>query len=285
MRRKAHASPPTYYRYVSARPEDLARLSITSVGHFLGKGNFRCSRLNGHHVQHLIYTLRGSAIGDLAGQRSRCEPGSLWFTRKDKPYEYWIDPDCLEWEGYWVEYDGAWAPQLWEMTGLSDVTHVPGCFEARPIVEAIHQGVLEGRAATNHESAALLWRLFAVAEANLAGARTRADTAAAAVERVQRHVRERLGTPIGLRDLARIAGLSPFHFARVFRHRTGFTPAAYVRTVRIGKAQELLRRGELNVKQVGQEVGYPAVQHFSAVFKQATGLSPRAFARQNRGPA
>ncbi|MCW8132427.1 MAG: helix-turn-helix transcriptional regulator [Planctomycetota bacterium] len=273
----------TYSKYAAPRPEDLARLSITSVGSYrVDRRAYKCSRLNGHPAQHMLYVLKGSADGVIAGKPSHCEPGSLWFTRKDRPYEYWLAPDCDDWQGYWIEYDGPWAEHLWAMTGLSDVVHVPGCFEARPVVEELHRAVMTGSAAGTHEATALLWRLFSVAEANLAGVRTRSDTVQAAIDRVQRFVRERLEAPVGLPDMAKVAGLSAFHFARVFRQRTGFSPAAYVRTVRMSKAQELLRRGDLNVKQVGQAVGYPTVQHFSAVFKQTTGLSPRAFLRAHR---
>lgn len=275
-------STATYARYAHPKPVDLNRLSVTSVGHYTGKSGFKCSRLKGHHVQHLLYVLRGSARAEIAGQRSRSAPGSLWFTPKDQPYEYWIDPACDEWEGYWIEYDGLWARELWAMTGLVGVTHVPDCFEARPVVEELHRQVLDGTPAGMHAAAALLWRLFAVAEARLAGQRAQADSAQAGIERAQQHVREHLAEALALRDLARVARMSPYHFARIFRERTGFAPAAYVRMVRINRAQELLRGGAASIKQVGPAVGIPTPQHFSAVFKKVTGQSPRAFVRLHR---
>lgn len=88
---------------------------------------------------------------------------------------------------------------------------------------------------------------------------------------------EHLGEPITLGVLAAAARISKFHFTRVFRQKTGFTPMAYVRTLRISKAQELLRQGHLNVSEIGRAVGYPVVQRFSEAFKKVTGWAPRQY--------
>ncbi|HEY3234505.1 MAG TPA: AraC family transcriptional regulator [Polyangiaceae bacterium] len=270
-----------FVRYPSLRPDDAARLAIVSVGHFVAGPDFELARSRGHTVEHLIYTIRGAALGDIAGKHSRATAGSLWLTRKDRGYGYGTDPGAGLWEGRWIEYDGAWVRSLWSATSLSEVTHVPGCFEAAPVVEDLFSRVKSGRAPELHDAAALLWRLFALAEGALAGVQMRSDTTRAAIGRAQRLIRERLNESLVLERLAEAAGLSPFHFSRLFHRHTGFTPAAYVRAVRVSKAQELLRSGELSVKQVGYAVGYPSPQHFSAVFKRSTGMSPRAFLKQH----
>ena len=59
-------------------------------------------------------------------------------------------------------------------------------------------------------------------------------------------------------------------------------PMAYVRQVRGERAKSLLLRGDLNIPEVGQGVGYPVLQHFSRMFRMQTGASPRAFLRAER---
>jgi AraC-like DNA-binding protein len=266
----------------SPKPADYALLSVTSVGHFRIVPPFKLDRSRGHRSEHLIYTIDGEARGLIAGQESVAQAGSIWLMPKDKGYQYWCDPNPGYWEGRWTEYDGAWARKLWTMMGLDGITHIPGCFEAQGVVEELHGRLHADGNLGLHEAAALLWKLFAICERAVSGQK-RAQVGASGINAAQRYVLEHLAGRLNLEDLARAANLSPFHFARVFRQKTGFTPAAYVRSVRIGRARELLRSGDLSIKQVGQAVGYPLAHHFSAVFKQSTGVSPRDFVRTHRG--
>jgi len=266
----------------SPKPADLALLSVTSAGHFRIVPPFKLDRSGGHRSEHLIYTIDGEAYGVISGQHSTAQAGSIWLMPKDKGYRYWCDAGPGFWEGRWIEYDGAWARKLWTMMGLDGITHIPRCFEAQSVVEELHARLHADGNPGLHEATALLWKLFAICERAVSGQK-RTQVSSSSVHAAQRHVLEHLAERLNLEDLARAANLSPFHFARVFRQKTGFTPAAYVRSVRIGRARELLRAGELSVKQVGQAVGFPLAHHFSAVFKQSTGQSPREFVRTHRG--
>ena len=100
-----------------------------------------------------------------------------------------------------------------------------------------------------------------------------------AIGNAQSFAHQKFSQPIGLAEMAQAADLSPFHFARVFHKQTGFTPVQYLRTVRLNRAKELLRKDSMNVSEVGRAVGYPIVQHFSAVFKKTTGVSPKEFSK------
>lgn len=268
--------------YASPPPQHAERFAVVSVGHFRFEGSQRGHRPHGWHVEHLIYTMGGAAIGTIAGQRSRATAGSIWITPKDRPYTYWTDPAVGAWEGRWVEFDGAWVRPLWSMMGLSGVVHVPQCLEAGPVIEKLH-ACLEARGdAGAVEASAWLWHLFATVHDHLAGETGAARPSDRAVAQAQAYVRAHLAEPIGLADMAREARMSPHHFARVFRTKSGFTPVAFLRALRVSRAQELLRRGDFNITEVGQAVGYATVQNFSRVFRRLTGRSPRQFVRAHR---
>lgn len=73
--------------------------------------------------------------------------------------------------------------------------------------------------------------------------RTRFATALAYIQRVNLaidYIVGRLAEPLRLRDLARVAMLSPFHFHRVFQSLVGSTPADFVQRVRLEKALAML---------------------------------------------
>lgn len=260
-------------------PKDAAHFSLFAVGHDIWRPPTRCSRPKGWRVDSLVYTIRGAARHDIGGKRSLATAGSLCIAPKDKPYLCEIDPQAGYYESRWIEFQGAWVRTLWSMLGLAETTHIPRCAEVVPIIEQIFTLLKARRNAALHEATALLWRLFVAAENSKMRTEGQADPAWEAVERARRFAEEHFAEPIGVADMAKAACWSPYHFSRVYRVKTGLTPAAHIRSLRVNHAQSLLQRGEFSIKQIGNATGYPSVQHFSTVFKKSTGMTPREFAR------
>ncbi|MDX6805058.1 bifunctional DNA-binding transcriptional regulator/O6-methylguanine-DNA methyltransferase Ada [Terrihabitans rhizophilus] len=82
----------------------------------------------------------------------------------------------------------------------------------------------------------------------------------------------------GLGKLSHDAGLSPFHFQRVFRAVTGVTPAAYARAVRERRMREALATGS-NTTGAIYEAGYASPGRFYAVADSVLGMTPAAYRR------
>jgi AraC family transcriptional regulator len=92
-------------------------------------------------------------------------------------------------------------------------------------------------------------------------------------------IEERHTEPIGVDDLAQAAGLSRFHFSRLFRQATGQSPYRYLQRVRIDRARELLDTGGLGVTQVALSVGFRDLARFSRAFREQFGHSPGQLVR------
>ena len=82
--------------------------------------------------------------------------------------------------------------------------------------------------------------------------------------------------PLDLDRLADTAGLSKYHFLRLFKATYGITPAAYVSERRIERAQDLLRATNLTVTEVCHAVGFTSLGSFSSRFRTIVGVSPTA---------
>jgi AraC family transcriptional regulator len=89
--------------------------------------------------------------------------------------------------------------------------------------------------------------------------------------------------PIGLDDGAEQAGLSPFHFLRLFRDVLGITPHQHLLRCRLRRAAGLLADGEQSVTEVAYEVGFADLSNFVRTFHRAAGVSPRDFRKAARG--
>jgi AraC family transcriptional regulator len=94
-----------------------------------------------------------------------------------------------------------------------------------------------------------------------------------AVEMMHAH----MDRDLPLEELAGAAYLSPFHFARLFKKLTGASPHAYLASLRVQRAQQLLAETDLSISELSARVGYSSPSHFSKAFRQSTGLTPRAF--------
>ncbi|MBL8944339.1 MAG: AraC family transcriptional regulator [Myxococcales bacterium] len=100
------------------------------------------------------------------------------------------------------------------------------------------------------------------------------------LERIRRGVdfiEAHLDDDVALAAVARAAGLSQWHFQRIFRSITGETLKAYIRARRMAFALDRLLTTELRVVDIAVHAGFESQEAFARAFKQAFGISPVAY--------
>jgi len=102
-----------------------------------------------------------------------------------------------------------------------------------------------------------------------------------AVELVRHYLETHYGENPSLDELARLAGLSPFHLLRVFRRALQLPPHAYLTGVRIARAKALLAAGR-PVARVATETGFVDQSHLTRQFKRLVGVTPGQYARSGQ---
>ena len=90
-------------------------------------------------------------------------------------------------------------------------------------------------------------------------------------------INENLDRDLRLVEIANLVAMSPYHFARMFKQSTGFTPHQYLVRQRLTKAKELLRYSDMAIADVGYTVGYKNPSHFAKVFRQHLKVTPKAY--------
>jgi AraC family transcriptional regulator len=98
-----------------------------------------------------------------------------------------------------------------------------------------------------------------------------------AVERVIRSMREQLGEPITIDDMARTAMFSKFHFSRMFQRVTGISPGRFLSAMRLQEAKKLLLSTSSTVAEISHQVGYNSIGTFSSRFRSSVGVSPTEY--------
>jgi AraC-like DNA-binding protein len=90
-------------------------------------------------------------------------------------------------------------------------------------------------------------------------------------------------TPIDLESTAREAGLSAFHFLRLFGNVIGATPHQYLVRSRLRRAARLLADDTRSITDIALDVGFADLSNFVRTFHRAAGVSPRRFRQAAKG--
>jgi AraC-like DNA-binding protein len=102
------------------------------------------------------------------------------------------------------------------------------------------------------------------------------------LRRVDAFIRDNIASAFSLKSLAREAGLSRFHFLRLFKQAYGETPFKRVTRLRMEQAQRRLSRTTESVTEISLACGYENAAHFASAFRRMYGVSPMAYRRLAR---
>jgi AraC family transcriptional regulator len=91
------------------------------------------------------------------------------------------------------------------------------------------------------------------------------------------YIHEHLDQNLTLDKIAASIYMSSHYFASLFKQSTGMTPYQYVTKCRIEKAKQLLKKHELPLVEICQQVGFQNQSHFTRVFRQHTTKTPKAY--------
>lgn len=108
----------------------------------------------------------------------------------------------------------------------------------------------------------------------------RGGLSAAQQKRLTDFIEAHLADNVRLSEMAELAGLSSFHFARAFKRSFGVPPHRYHTHRRIERAKTLLAVPTATVTEVALAVGFAETSSFSTAFRKATGLAPSDFRRE-----
>jgi AraC family transcriptional regulator len=91
------------------------------------------------------------------------------------------------------------------------------------------------------------------------------------------YIQEHLDRDLSLAELASVARLSCYHFARLFKLSTGYSPHQYHIQCRIDRTKQLLKKEELSIANIAQIVGFANQGHLNYHFKRLVGITPKKF--------
>ena len=103
------------------------------------------------------------------------------------------------------------------------------------------------------------------------------------IGRTLQFIKENYQSSISLEEVAEKAGISRFHFTRLFKRVMGISFTDYMNYLRTKKAEEILLKGGVNVSEVAFAVGYNSLRQFERAFKSVSGKTALQHRREKLG--
>ena len=248
----------------SAGPGD-APFAEQHRGHsisFVRKGSFGC-----HSRGRFFELVAGSVLVGHPGDEYTCTHDHVCG---DECLSFFLDPELVETIG---ERADVWrigaAPPLPELMVLGELA----------------QAAADGRSDIGLDE---VGALFASRFIEVVSSRARKPVAAAERDRrravetalwIDAHSHE----AIDLEHAAAQAGISPFHFLRLFSSVLGVTPHQYLVRSRLRHGARLLADNDRSITDIAYDVGFGDLSNFVRTFHRAAGVSPRKFREASRG--
>jgi len=94
------------------------------------------------------------------------------------------------------------------------------------------------------------------------------------IRQTEEYLQQHYDSDVSIDSLAERVGMGPRNFIRRFKAATGRVPGAYIQTLRVSAAKELLENGTASIQAVSSKIGYDDIGFFRNLFKRHTGMTP-----------
>lgn len=264
------------YNYTPSLIAKSTFFYLQGLGHFYCDNEY-CTRREGYRSYLLIYTITGKGYAKYRGRSYELREDQVFLMDCYDYQEYWTDKTEL-WQFKWIHFNGGTSNEYFnliydrfgpiiEMYGrphlLECLNEIIKLLEhndfqlevnvSRLIVEILSELLLsETQKSENLE--------FRMLNKNIKSA----------LEFVENNYER----DISLKDIASAACCSEFHFSRLFKRTTGYSPYEYLLKYRINRAKNHLKDSKTTVDEIARMVGYNSISNFIRTFKSLEEMTP-----------
>lgn len=227
----------------------------------------------------LMYMERGSMTLEFQGKTTRIKSGQFLLLDCYQEHAYYTDTCC---ECLWCHFDGVIAENYYQtiVSHLGNVFSLMNSYPAQNKLHTIytifHTGspVREPLISKYFVDIMTLFLLDTPQEVSYLRYATMS-------ENIITYINEHFAENITIEALADRAGLSQYHFIRIFKKETGFTPHKYILNSRLSSAQYLLKNTRLSAKDICFQTGFSCESVFCSAFKKELGVTPTEYRQKS----
>ncbi|MCH1978147.1 AraC family transcriptional regulator [Lawsonibacter sp. OA9] len=254
-------------------PSDFAKQNLFCLawgGEFVCDASYEINRQKKEQFfdNYLIFRiLEGSLNFEYENSRFTAFPGDIIYLDSNIPNHYWASGKV---RFQYFHFNGPLAKSFYELLH----TQQGICFTGKSESAFLFNSILKEMAQPNASDQKLSLLMYNL----IAGlAIPSSKYANENILRAQQYINDNFYKPITVDDIADYASLSRYHFSRIFKKDTGFSPHQYLINVRLRHARELLSSDSASLDTIAMTCGFSSTSHFISVFKKETGVTPVMF--------
>jgi len=245
---------------------------ITQCGHFYSRKGFHLQTPS-DPMYDLLYIVEGNAVMELGGNKQAVKAGDLVLADPGRPI---VLPEQSFINFYWLHFGGVLAGEFSRLLSYyraNVIVEVDFDFVKENLIDIIlaqrvKQPLSEIEVSTKLYH--LLCEFLKHSSAVIDGNKTIIRSAVS-------YIRENYRKSLTVNQIADYVSVSPFHFIRVFKKNTGYSPHEYLVLTRLNAAKFLLETTDLLIKEIALDVGFSSEARFVSAFKNDTGKTPGEF--------
>ena len=100
------------------------------------------------------------------------------------------------------------------------------------------------------------------------------------LKQAKEYINDYLDSSIKVKQLSELVGISQYHFSRMFKKSTGFTPHEYVIDQRIERVKRLLKDNKLTLAEIASDCGFTHQSHMGQLFVKHVGITPKQYRKK-----
>jgi len=252
--------------FVSQIYGDIPGLYISSCGHWNVTDHILENRTRSDYL--IIYCVNGRGTYTEGKKEYTIKKGMIFAAYPDIVHSYWCGDQG--WEIWYCHFAGDIAGKLLQWAGFNVMSPIIQIGIKKKLLKTFGEiitATVEKKINWEIDNSWLLYKLLL----KLKGCKISSEKKGHFLQRVLECRAENID------EMAKCAGMSKYHFIRVFKKNIGITPWQYIMQRKITNAKELLHNPNKTIKQIAYETGFKDPDYFSTTFKKITGLRPGDF--------
>ena len=234
---------------------------------------YRISRVEGDAFFLLFFTMSGKGFLKIEGELHELLPSTIAIVSPNQRHEYFASS---RWEFYWIHLTGEQCTQILRHLCVSGrkVFHVS---EIGKYAEKFEELFRFREKNSNKYEVEVSLKLSEIAHAMLADVMYPPETLEDEQDIVKKavsHMEKTYQKETSIDEICKALFVSPAHFIRLFKARTGLTPYEYFIHLRILKACEMLQFSNKQICEIARAVGFKSTSNFILHFKKIRQITP-----------
>ena len=230
-----------------------------------------------HPMVEILYMDKGSLHSVADGQDLLLQQGDLVLYAPDQWHMQYADPEqapCMVTISFWAR------GIVWE--SLRNRRFAPD-----PQITTLVRQILREQEQGNDDSIfSLLTLLLLHLQKREAGEKTGMQPVISGentiIRKAQQYVQANVSEKLNVPAVADGIGVSASYLTALFHKHLEFSPAEYIRRIKLQESKQLIREGKMNFTEIAEHLQYSTVHHFSRQFKKMFGMTPTEYAKSVR---